>query len=297
MERRDVLKGIGGGAAFALAGPALAYPQRAAPFGGAAFAAAIARAEAATGGRLGVAVLDLATGARFAQRGDERFPMCSTFKFLLSAAVLHAADARRIRMDRAVAIPRGVLPPNSPAVTPMTGRTMTVAALCKGTVTQSDNAAANMLLALIGGVAGFNAFARLLGDTSTRLDRIEPMLNSAIHGDVRDTTTPNAMLGSMNAALFGPTLTPAARAQAIAWLVANTTGGARLRAGLPSTWRVGDKTGTGENGSANDIGVLWPRAGRRPILVTSYLTGATVPQAAQYAAHAAVGRAIAEAVV
>lgn len=296
MDRRDILKTIGGGTALALTGPGLAFSREEASFGGTAFAAAIGRAEARTGGRLGVAVLDLASGARFAQRGGERFPMCSTFKFLLSAAVLHAVDQRRLRLDRPVAIPLGDLPANSPATKPMAGRTMTVAALCEATVTQSDNAAANLLLPLIGGIDGFNAFARLLGDSTTRLDRLEPELNTAVHGDARDTTTPNAMLGSMNAALFSPVLTPAARAQATAWLVANTTGGARLRAGLPKTWRVGDKTGTGENGSANDIGVIWPHAGRRPILVTSYLTSATVPQAAQYAAHAEVGRAIAAAV-
>ncbi|URW74740.1 class A beta-lactamase [Sphingomonas donggukensis] len=296
MDRRDTLKLIGGSAAFALTGPALAMPRNPATFGNPAFAAAIARAEQRTGGRLGVAILDLATGARFAHRGDERFPMCSTFKFLLSAAVLHAADKGRLRLDRAVAIPRGPLPANSPAVKPMAGRTMSVAALCRATVTQSDNAAANLLLPLIGGVDGYNAFARLLGDRVTRLDRIEPELNTAVHGDARDTTSPDAMLDSMNAALFGPVLTPRSRAQATAWLVANTTGGARLRAGLPRTWRVGDKTGTGENGSANDIGVLWPTPDRRPILVTSYLTAAKVDQKHQYAAHAEVARAIAAAV-
>ena len=104
------------------------------------------------------------------------------------------------------------------------------------------------------------------------------------------------MLRSLNARWFGPVLTAAARARLTGWLVANTTGGARLRAGLARTWRVGDKTGTGKNGTANDIGVLWPHANRRPILVTSYLTGAKVTQAAQYAAHADVARAIAAAV-
>lgn len=296
MDRRHILKSIGGGAATALIGPIGAAPPLPKPFGGPGFAAAIGCAEADTRGRLGVAVLDLATGARFAHRGGERFPMCSTFKFLLSAAVLHAAEGGRLKLDRAVPIRRADIVPNSPVVAPMVGRTLTVAELCAGTMTTSDNTAANLLLAMIGGVAGFNAFARRLGDRTTRLDRTEPALNEATHGDPRDTTTPNAMLGSLNAALFGRSLGAASRARLTGWLVANKTGDTRLRAGLPKEWQVGDKTGTGDNGSANDIGVLWPRAGRPPILVTSYLTGATVDRTEQYAVHAAVARAIAAAV-
>lgn len=296
MDRRDVLKIAGSGMVLAAAAPVLSVPWKPEVFGGRAFAAALARAEARARGRLGVAVLDLQTGARFSQRGDERFAMCSTFKFLLTATVLHAVDQGRLRLDRVVPIPRTGIAPNSPAVAPMAGRTMTVAQLCAGTMTHSDNEAANLLLPLIGNIEGFNAFARLLGDRATRLDCGEPALNSALHGDARDTTTPNAMLGSMKAALFGRTLSPTSRRLLTDWLVANTTGGTRLRAGLPAGWRVGDKTGTGQNGTVNDIGVIWPGGARRPILVTSYLTGAKGTSATQHAVHADVARAIAAAI-
>ncbi|MBN2971219.1 serine hydrolase [Roseomonas aeriglobus] len=140
---------------------------------------------------------------------------------------------------------------------------MTIDQLCAATMTLSDNAAANLLLPLIGGVDGFNAFVARLGDRTTRLDRHEPELNTAIHGDARDTTTPLAMLGTMRAMLFGQTLSPAARAKLTGWLVANTTGATRLRAGVPRRWRVGDKTGSGENGTYNDVAVLWRARSRR----------------------------------
>ncbi|WP_082441675.1 class A beta-lactamase [Sphingomonas sp. Leaf33] len=295
MERRTFLATIGTGAAAAVVAPRLAFAGPAGAFGGTALATAIAAAERRSGGRLGVAVLDLATGARFDHRGDERFAMCSTFKFPLSGAVLAAADAGRLRLNRAVPVPRAPLPGNSPVVSKHKGSAMTVEQLCAATMTFSDNAAANLLLPLIGGVDGFNAFVARLGDRTTRLDRQEPELNTAIHGDDRDTTTPTAMLNTMRALLFGPALTPAARAKLTGWLVANTTGGTRLRAGLPRGWRVGDKTGSGENGTYNDVAVIWPGATRRPILVTCYLTGATVPQRAAHRIHADVGRAVAAA--
>lgn len=293
MDRRGVLKVFGAGMALAASGPLPAIPRNSEVLGGGAFAIALARAEARAQGRLGVAVLDLQTGARFARRGDERFAMCSTFKFLLAAAVLHAADRGQLRLAQNLTIRREDLAPNSPAVAPKVGGTMTVEALCEGTMTQSDNAAANLLLPLIGGPAGFNAFARLIGDRTTRLDRLEPELNMGAPGDPRDTTTPRAMVANLNAALFGPTLSPAARALLIGWLVANRTGGTRLRAGLPAGWRVGDKTGTGENGTVNDIGAIWPSESRQPILVASYLTEAKASSAIQHAVHADVARAIA----
>ena len=125
----------------------------------------------------------------------------------------------------------------------------------------------------------------------TRLDRRETELNEAIPGDPRDTTTPAAMLDDMRRLLLGDALSPASRRQLGDWLLANTTGGSRLRAGLPGDWRVGDKTGTGDNGinnASNDIAIAWP-PGRAPLLVTAYYAEAEVPQEARNAVLAEVG--------
>ncbi|MHA6723497.1 class A beta-lactamase [Sphingomonas sp. RS2018] len=290
-----MLKTLGGGVAAAMLLPDLAVAAATADFSYS-LADAITAAERRSGGRLGVSVADSATGRRYAHRGGERFAMCSTFKFPLAAAVLAAVDAGRLRLDRTVRINRNMLVANSPGVAARIGGTMTVAELCAATTTLSDNAAANLLLPMIGGIDGFNAFVRSLGDTATRLDRPEPALNTAIHGDARDTTTPDAMLATMQATLFGPALSPQSRARLTGWLVANTTGATRLRAGLPRGWRVGDKTGTGENGTYNDISAIWPTPARRPILVTCYLTGATGTPKAAHAIHAEVARAVAKAV-
>jgi beta-lactamase class A len=96
------------------------------------------------------------------------------------------------------------------------------------------------------------------------------------------------MLGLMERILVGDALQPSSRDQLIAWLVANTTGDKRLRAGLPREWRVGDKTGSAGE-SANDIAIVWP-LNRAPILIASYLAEATVPPEQRNAMHAEVGR-------
>lgn len=295
MQRRDVMTMFGIGAGVTLFAPSTILGAKTPDFGGGSLSGAITRIERGSGGRLGVAVTDLATGSRFTHRGDERFAMCSTFKFPLCAAVLHAVEQRRLTLTRAVPIPRGSIVANSPVVARHRGGTMRVVDLCAATMTRSDNAAANLLLPLIGGTDGFNAFLRRIGDGVTRLDRIEPHLGESAPGDLRDTTTPRAMAATMRAILFGSALSSASQARLTGWLVGNTTGGTRLRAGVPRGWRVGDKTGTGANGTSNDIGVLWPRAGRCPLLVASYLTGATGDDRAQHAVHADVARAIAAA--
>ena len=65
-----------------------------------------------------------------------------------------------------------------------------------------------------------------------------------------------------------------------------------LRAGLPSAWRIGDKTGTGENGARGDIAIVRP-PNRAPILVAVYLVGSARPSADLDAAFAEIGRIIA----
>jgi beta-lactamase class A len=166
---------------------------------------------------------------------------------------------------------------------------MSVAEICEAAVTLSDNTAGNLLLASFGGPPALTAYARSLGDGSTRLDRIETELNEAAPGDPRDTTTPAAMLGDMQRLIVDDALSAGSRERLIGWLLASKTGGKRLQAGLPSDWRVGDKTGGGNNGTANDIAVAWP-PGRAPILVAVYFTGSTIADDARSAVIADAGR-------
>jgi beta-lactamase class A len=251
-----------------------------------------AEIEKKTGGRLGVAVLDTANGRRAGHRQDERFALCSTFKFLAAALVLARVDQGKERLDRRVAYSRDELVTYSPATEKHAGTDgMTMAHLCEAAVTLSDNTAGNLMLASFGGPAGLTAFMRTIGDAHTRLDRIETALNEARPGDPRDTTTPAAMVDSMHKILLGNALSPASRAQLLQWLDDNKTGGQRIRAGLPADWKVGDKTGTGENGATNDIAILRP-PGRTPILLSVYLTETKASMADRNAAHAAVAAAV-----
>ena len=258
---------------------------------------ALASIERTAQGRLGVAMLDTGSGLALGWRQDERFAMASTFKAVLAGWMLALVDQGKERLDAPVHYAAADVVAYSPVSGARAGDGggLTVGELCAATVSLSDNTAANVLLARHGGPAGFTAFVRSLGDPITRLDRTEPTLNEAAVGDPRDTTTPLAMLQTMQKLVLGNALSPTSRAWLQRWLVETSTGDKRLRAGVPG-WKVGDKTGTaGDSGTANDIGVLWPQGGGAPVLVTCYLTRSIAPPEQRDAAIAQVARAVAAA--
>jgi beta-lactamase class A len=285
MQRRDVLKGLVlTGAAVALARPAWAVAKSDDA------EARLARLEQRRGGRLGVAIHDTGGGRRAAHRGDERFLMCSTFKLLLAAAVLERVDRGEEKLDRRIVFGKDVLLEWAPVTSKHVGSPgMTISALCEAAITLSDNTAANLLLKQVGGPQAVTALARSLGDPLTRLDRTEPTLNR--HNGDKDTTTPAAMLGVVHKLLLGDALSDASRERLTNWLLANQTGGDSLRAGLPSDWREGDKTGSGDT-ATNDVAILWPPQ-PKPVLVAAYYENANASGKDRHAVLAEVGRIVA----
>jgi beta-lactamase class A len=281
---------FGRGALLALL--CLALPAWTAPPSPASPEAQLAALEARAGGRLGVAALDTGSGRRLAHRGAERFPMCSTFKVLLAGATLARVDAGREALDRPIGYGEADLLEYAPVtIARVAEGRLTVGELCAASVEVSDNAAANLLMRELGGPGAVTAFARALGDSVTRLDRLEPELNEALPGDPRDTTTPEAMLADLKALLLGPTLRTASRTRLEGWMTACKTGGKRLRAGLPADWAVGDKTGSGQRGTVNDVALLRPPL-RAPILVTAYYSGSAASAEDRNAVLAEVARIV-----
>jgi beta-lactamase class A len=293
MDRRQfgrTMAALGGAWPIARA---LAYDENAQKNWGQEASSRWRRIERSVAGRLGVAVLDTGSGLLAGHRLDERFPMCSTFKTLAAGLVLARVDAGDEHLDRRVVVGRADLLEWAPVTSKHVGGAgMSVGELCEAAITASDNTAANLLLASVGGPAAVTAYLRRLGDSVTRLDRNEPTLNESTPGDPRDTSTPRAMAQTLRTLMLGDALSAAGRARLVQWMSATTTGAKRLRAGVPSDWRVADKTGTGRLGSTNDVGVLWPPHGA-PRVVVAYLTECKANGDAREAALASVARGVA----
>ncbi|MCV0424742.1 MAG: class A beta-lactamase [Roseibium sp.] len=225
--------------------------------------------------RVGVTVIDKETGLSWNHRGKERFPTNSTFKAFLCGAVLDASDKGKVNLQRKVTIQEGDIVNYSPVTEKhVNGKGFTIEELCEITVTISDNAAANLVMETLEGPEGLNTFLRSIGDMKTRADRWEPYSNTGIPGDERDTTTPNAAAETLQKLVLEDTLAPESRKKLTNWLIGNKVGNSTLRAGLPEGWRIADKTGAGQNGSRNNIAVIWPE-GRKPVVIAVYITQTT----------------------
>jgi beta-lactamase class A len=262
VSRRGLLVSAGALAALAACSnkPAVADPTQPLPM----IADRFAALELRYGAFIGVLAIDLDTRRYVTNRADDPFAMCSTFKAYAAGRVLQKAQFGELALTDTVTIEAVDVVANSPITQPRVGSAMTIAELCEAALQHSDNTAGNWLLRIIGGPPAVTDFARTLGDDRTRLDRWETDLNSAIPGDPRDTSTPRALGAGFERLLTGDGLASAQRDQLERWMRGNQT--SSLRAGLPPRWTSADKTGSGDYGSTNDVGIVYGPDGRRAVL-------------------------------
>lgn len=254
------------------------------------FTSRISTLESKSSGRIGVSVVSANGTPLFSYRANERFAMCSTFKVLLGAAILSRVDTNIESLDRSISYKSSDILDYAPITKENLSKgRMTVSELNAASIKYSDNTAANLLLDAIGGPKALTEYLRSIGDNITRLDRNEPSLNMNVSGDLRDTTTPNAMAETLQKILMGDYLSPASKEQLKAWMFGNTTGDSKLKAGFDKFWIVGDKTGSGGNGASNDVAIVFPR-GIAPFVITVFYTGSESSNDTKSAVIAEVAR-------
>jgi beta-lactamase class A len=254
--------------------------------------AALTAYERETGGRIGVYAENLKTGVKITWRAEERFVMCSTFKASLAAFVLARVDRGEEHLDTMVPFGEKDLLSYAPVARQHLAKgAMSIAEMCEGAVELSDNTCANLLMARLGGPAALTAFWRSSGDAISQLDHYEPELNFSPPGDPHDTTTPAAMAGNLQRFALGKVLSAASRERLTGWMVDCKTGGKRLRAGLPKTWKIGDKTGNNGKDASGDIAVAWPNP-EAAILIAAYTQGGSPTPAQLETVFTEIGRLV-----
>ncbi|MCY0387411.1 class A beta-lactamase [Robbsia sp. Bb-Pol-6] len=224
-----------------------------------------------SGGRLGVALIDTADNSQILYRGDKRFPLCSTSKIMAVSAILKKSETDDELLNHRLNIDKSDLVNYNPITEKHLDTGMTIGELSAAALQYSDNTAMNKLVDYLEGPDNVTRFARAIGDTTFRLDRTEPTLNTALPGDRRDTTSPLAMAKSLRNLTLGQSLGEAQRARMVAWMKGNTTGATSIRAGVPAAWVLGDKTGSGDYGTTNDVAVIWPE-NHAPVILAIYFT-------------------------
>ena len=248
-----------------------------------------------SGGKLGLTVVDTSDGTTYSWRGDEKFPLCSTSKVMVVAAILKKSESNTNLLAKKITINKSDIANYNPITSKYIDSSMTITELSKAALQYSDNAAMNKLLSYLGGPRYATQFARTIGDKAYRLDRNEPGLNTAIPGDSRDTTTPSAMAETLNKLILGNALKKEQKAKLTEWMKGNTTGLNSIKAGLPAEWIVADKTGSGDYGTTNDVAVIWPK-NHAPVILTTYFTQPEKDASARKDVLASAAKLIAEAI-
>ncbi|EDP59525.1 CARB/PSE/RTG family carbenicillin-hydrolyzing class A beta-lactamase [Vibrio sp. AND4] len=232
---------------------------------------AISAIEEHISGRIGVSVWDTQTDERWDYRGDERFPMMSTFKTLACATMLSNMDNETLDKNATAKVEKHNMVVWSPVMDRMAGQTIRIEHACEAAMLMSDNTAANIVLRSIDGPQGVTKFLRSIGDKITRLDRFEPTLNEANPGDKQDTTTPNAMVNTLNTLLESDALSYESRIQLKIWMQDNKVSDSLIRSVLPKGWSIADRSGAGGFGSRGITAMVW-KENHRPIYISIYIT-------------------------
>ncbi|MEZ8630804.1 class A beta-lactamase [Vibrio lentus] len=239
----------------------------------------IEQIESRVSARIGIAVYDSATKQTWSYKGDERFPMMSTFKTLACANLLYDFENEGLNLGLKVGIESDDLIVWSPVTKHLVGKELSLENACTATMTMSDNTAANVVLTGVGGPNGLTEFLRLAGDSTTRLDHMEPELNHAQPGDVRDTTKPNSMVVTLNELVYGNTLSQESKLKLKSWMMGNKVSDGMLRSILPNDWSIADRSGAGAYGSRAITAIVWSE-NRAPLIISISLTETklTIPE-------------------
>lgn len=196
-------------------------------------------------GNLGIAALDLRTGEMVAVNGDEPYPMASTMKVAVAANYLAQVEFGRRSLDERIG-----------------GRT--AAELMDAMITRSDNHATDLMIRNLGGPERIQEWLEQRNITGLRIDRNIAQLLAAKRDlwDVRDSSTPKAMVELLRRLDNGTLLQPQSRQYLLGLMARCITGKNRMRGLLPPGTRVEHKTGTLANYST-DVGFITLPDGRR----------------------------------
>lgn len=220
---------------------------------------------------VGVTVFETDRNKTWSYNGNERFPLTSTFKTIACAKLLRDAENDRALLNSSVIVSKEQLVTHSPVTEKYVGKKITLSEACSATMLTSDNTAANIILNAVGGPSGITKFIRNSGDNISRLDRFEPELNEGTPGDLRDTTTPIAITGTLNELLFGSILSEKSKEQLKQWMMNNQVTGNLLRSVLPLGWEIADRSGGGGYGSRSITAIAWSQ-NQSPIIISIYIT-------------------------
>lgn len=241
--------------------------------------------------QVGVTILSVETGESWDYKGNETFPLTSTFKTIACAKLLHDYDSGSLDINNKVKVKESDIVEYSPVMKNYIDQEITLSHACQSTMYTSDNTAANIIIKSVGGTQSITNFVRNIGDKQTRLDRIEPELNEGASNDPRDSTTPNAISNTLNKLLFSSVLSNSSKNKLKEWMINNQVTGRLLRSVLPEKWGIADRSGAGGFGARSITAIVWPQK-ESPIILSIYIAQTDASMDERNKAIVTIGKSI-----
>jgi beta-lactamase class A len=214
--------------------------------------------EAKHGGKIGLYVINRNNGKNLAYQESFYFPICSTYKFLVVGAILKQSMTDKKLLDEKIKILPNEITGYSPITKKHIDKKMTVAELSRASIL-SDNTASNLLIHRLGGLEKLRQFTHSLNDKATKVANLEPAVNKVDLSTNLNKTTPKIIARDINKLAFSDdVLDKEHRLLLKKWLKENDTGDKRIASAIPDHWEIGDKTGTCQYGTTNDVAIIWP---------------------------------------
>lgn len=219
--------------------------------------------------KVGIYGINTENGKAYQHNADERFTFASTYKAIASGILLNKVAPSEL--NKKVEINESEIVANSPVTEQYIGKIMSLKALIKASMLQSDNTANNKIMQELGGVNGLKHELVQLGDDVSEPQRLEPELNYFDPNSKADTTTPRAAAQTLNSILTSNEMNESNLSLLKQTMIENKTGDTLIKAGMPNSYTVGDKSGQALTyATRNDLAFIYPKGQDKPIILAIY---------------------------
>lgn len=217
-------------------------------------------------GKLGVAIIDLASNDSVTINGKGHFAMQSVYKFHLGLAVLNQIDKGKFKLDQKILVTKKDLLPNT--WSPLRDRypngevEIPLSEILVYTVAQSDNNGCDILFRLLGGPAFVDKYVKNLGIKDVAIKTTEEEMHNSTKAQFTNWSTPWSAVKLLEKFYQKSILSTPSHNFMWKTLAEATTGSQKIKGLLPKGTVVGHKSGlsgTDEKGvtaATNDIGIV-----------------------------------------
>lgn len=252
-------------------------------------------------GKVGVTAVALDSGETLASLNPhEHFPMQSVYKLPISMAVMKQVDAGKLKLADKIQVLKSEMVGRR-AHSPIrdrhpNGTSVTLEDLLRYAIAESDGTASDVLMRLVGGPSGVQAYLTELGIKDMIVLDTEQTFSQNNTAQYRNWATPEASVALLRALHERRGMSESSQVVLLKFMTESKPGKKRLKGLLPAGTAVAHKTGTsgtdkGVTAATNDIGIITLPNGKR-VAIAVFVADSPADEATREGVIAKIARAV-----